>query len=192
MVTDVISDLLADLQVDPAYNSDTLEMLEKGESKYLKDLRINFKNVLQSEYLNEKETALIGLAIAVNQQNAPLKKLLHVKAEEYGATEQEIGETVACASLLATNNVFYRFRHFVKKDKYNQLQGRIKMSIMMNPFLGKEFFELVSLAVSSVNGCEMCVNAHEQSVLGHGGSEERIFDAIRIAAVVTGLTKVVF
>lgn len=192
MVTDVISDLLADLHVEEGYNSDALAMLEKGESKYLKDLRINFKNVLQSEHLNEKETALIGLAIAINQQNAPLKKHLHSLAEEYGATEQEIGETVACASLLATNNVFYRFRHFVKKDKYNQLQGRIKMSIMMNPVLGKEFFELVSLAVSAVNGCEMCVNAHEHSVLGHGGNEERIFDAIRIAAVLTGLTKVVF
>lgn len=186
-----MDELLTELQVDTSFNNDTLEILDKGESRYIKDLKVNVKNVLQSEYLSEKECALIGLAIAVNGENVLLKKFYSNLATEKGASAAEIAESAACASLLATNNVLYRFRHFVKKDKYNQLQGRIKMSIMMNPVLGKEFFELVSLAVSAVNGCEMCVNAHEQSVLSHGGSEERIFDAIRIAAVLTGLTKVI-
>jgi lipoyl-dependent peroxiredoxin subunit D len=39
---------------------------------------------------------------------------------------------------------------------------RIKMNIMMKPVTGKEFFELMSLTISAVNGCEMCVNAHEK------------------------------
>lgn len=192
MVTEVINDLLTDLQLESGYSNDSLSLLAKGESKYLKDLRINVKNVLQSEVLSEKETALVALSVAVNQQNEPLRRFLGALAVKHGATDQEVGEVVACTSLLASNNVLYRFRHFVKKDKYNQLQGRIKMSIMMNPVLGKEFFELVSLAVSAVNGCEMCVNAHENSVLGHGGTEERIFDAIRIASVITGLSKVIY
>lgn len=191
MENEIMDELLTELQVDTSFNNDTLEILDKGESRYIKDLKVNVKNVLQSEYLSEKECALIGLAIAVNGENVLLKKFYSNLATEKGASAAEIAESAACASLLATNNVLYRFRHFVKKDKYNQLQGRIKMSIMMNPVLGKEFFELVSLAVSAVNGCEMCVNAHEQSVLSHGGSEERIFDAIRIAAVLTGLTKVI-
>jgi alkyl hydroperoxide reductase subunit D len=63
---------------------------------------------------------------------------------------------------------------------------------MMNPTLGKEFFELVSLAVSAVNGCEMCVKSHEQSVLQQGGTESRIWDAIRISSIVTSLGKVVY
>lgn len=61
------------------------------------------------------------------------------------------------------------------------------MSIMMNPVLGKEFFELVSLVVSAVNGCEACVRSHEESILKQGSSETRIFDAIRLASVVKGL-----
>jgi len=191
MNNEVIDELLTELQVESTFNSDTLDILDQGESRYIKDLKVNVKNVLQSDYLSEKECALIGLAIAVNGQNEVLKKFYLNLSTEKGATKAETAEVVACASLLATNNVLYRFRHFVKKDKYNQLQGRIKMSIMMNPVLGKEFFELVSLAVSAVNACEMCINAHEQSVLNHGGSEERIFDAIRIAAVITGLSKIV-
>jgi alkyl hydroperoxide reductase subunit D len=191
MTNEIIDELLADLNIQTSFNKDTLDILERGESRYIKDLKVNLKNVLLSEYLSEKECALIGLAIAVNEKNVLLKEFYSDLSSEKGATAAEIAEVAACTSLLATNNVLYRFRHFVKKDKYNQLQGKIKMSIMMNPVLGKEFFELVSLAVSAVNGCEMCVNAHEQSVLTHGGSEERIFDAIRISAVITGLTKVI-
>lgn len=63
---------------------------------------------------------------------------------------------------------------------------------MMNPVTGKEFFELMSLAISAINGCEMCVNAHENSLIKMGTIEERIFDAIRIASLVTATSKVVF
>ena len=49
-----------------------------------------------------------------------------------------------------------------------------------------------SLAISAVNGCEMCVNAHEDGLIKLGTTEERIFDAIRIAALVTATGKVIF
>ncbi|MCB0511910.1 MAG: carboxymuconolactone decarboxylase family protein, partial [Bacteroidetes bacterium] len=88
--------------------------------------------------------------------------------------------------------VFYRFRHFVDKEVYNNSPARLRMNIMMSPVLGKEFFELVSLAVSAINGCEMCVKSHEQSVLANGGTEQRIWDSIRIASIITSLGKVVY
>jgi alkyl hydroperoxide reductase subunit D len=49
--------------------------------------------------------------------------------------------------------------------------------------LGKEFFELMSLVLSAVNGCEMCVTSHETSVKSHGATEQRIFDAVRLGAI---------
>ena len=111
-------------------------------------------------------------------------------AKEKEATDAEIAEMHACTSLLSVNNVFYRFRHFAGKESYNNMPARIKMNIMMNPVTGKEFFELVSLVVSAVNGCEQCVKSHEASVLNQGGTEERIFDAIRLGAIVRGLSQV--
>jgi alkyl hydroperoxide reductase subunit D len=66
------------------------------------------------------------------------------------------------------------------------------MSIMMNPVFGKEFFELMSLAVSALNGCEMCVNAHEASLLKLGTSENRIFDTIKLTAIVRSFTSIQF
>ncbi len=124
-------------------------------------------------------------------KNNALIKTYSAHAKSYEANNEEIAEAQACASLLSANNVLYRFRHFVSKEPYDQMRAGIRMNIMMNPLLGKELFELISLAVSSVNGCEMCVKSHEVSVLEAGGSEERIWDAIKIASIVTSADRVI-
>ena len=184
-------DLLKDLHSDDNIDHTSLNSMVAGETKYLRDLRINLKNVITSEFISVKEAYLLALSIAVNERNRSLISSFTALAMENGATDAEIAEIHACTSLLSVNNVFYRFRHFAGKESYNTMPARIKMTIMMNPVLGKEFFELVSLAVSAVNGCEMCVKSHEASLVSLGTKEERIFDAVRIASVVRGLSQVV-
>lgn len=163
-----------------------VQLLAGKDHKYLRDLRINLQNALSYANLTKKESHLLALAVALNEKHENLTQAFLPLAEAEGATPDEIAELHALVSLMNVNNVFYRFRHFINKDYYNQTPAGIKMSIMMNPVLGKEFFELASLAVSAINGCEMCVNAHEQSVLQHGATEARIYDAIRLTAVVKG------
>ena len=68
----------------------------------------------------------------------------------------------------------------------------MRMQIMMKPATGKPFFELMSLAVSAVNGCEQCVNSHEDSLIKLQEKEEKIWDAVRIATVVTATGKVIY
>lgn len=180
------------LQVESGYQTEALNILEEGKSRYLADLKINFKNSLESEFLNKTEIALLGVAIATNANNSVLRVFFIRTAKDSGASAEAIAEAVACASLLSANNVLYRFRHFTKKDKYNEIPARIKMNIMGRPVSGKEFFELMSLAVSAVNGCEMCVNAHEASLLELGSKEERIFEAVRLASVITSTSKAIY
>ncbi|HPA36531.1 MAG TPA: carboxymuconolactone decarboxylase family protein [Chitinophagales bacterium] len=189
---ETIQELMADLGVQPGYTTATLEQLGAADSKYLRDLKLNVKSVLTSESLSAKESYLLALAIATNNNNTVLQAAFTAKAKENEASDAEIAEAQACASLLAANNVFYRFRHFVDKEFYNNAPAKLRMNIMMNPVLGKEFFELVSLAVSAVNGCEMCVKSHEQSVLHAGSSEQRVWDAIRLASIITSLSKMVY
>jgi alkyl hydroperoxide reductase subunit D len=57
--------------------------------------------------------------------------------------------------------------------------------------LGKEFFELLSTAVSAVNGCQMCVTSHEKALLGHGTTKQRIHDAVRLAAVIKSIAVII-
>jgi len=190
--TEITNEILEALGIDNDYRTESLELLEKGESRYLRDLKLNLTSTLTSEHLNAKECALIGLSSAINNNNKVLIQFFTRYAEEQGATAAETAEAAGCASLLASNNIFYRFRHFTQKEKYSQIPARIRMQLMMKPVTGKEFFELMSLAISAINGCEMCVNAHEDSLIKMGTTEERIFDAVRIASLVTAAGKIIF
>jgi alkyl hydroperoxide reductase subunit D len=190
--TEIINEILQSLGIDTAYRTDSLTLLEKGESRYLRDLKLNLTSTLTSEHLSTKECALTGLATAINNNNSLLIQFFSRYAQEQGATDADTAEAAGCASLLASNNIFYRFRHFTQKEKYGQIPARIRMQLMIKPVTGKEFFELMSLAISAVNGCEMCVNAHEDSLIKMGTSEERVFDAVRIASLVTATGKIVF
>lgn len=185
------SDLLKDLKIDEGRKFTSLEAMVTGDTRYLRDLRINLKNTLASENLSPKEAYLLALAVASTERNEVLTCSFTDYAKENGATEGEIAEIHACASMLSVNNVLYRFRHFANQEAYNNMPAGIKMNVMMSPVLGKEFFELVSLAVSAVNGCETCVGSHEASVRKLGTSQARVFDAVRLASIVRGLSVVI-
>lgn len=181
-----------DIFGESSINNKALELLNATDFKYLRDLKLNFNSTLTSEHLSAKECALLGLSVAANNQNGILIEFYKNYALKFEATEDELAEAVSCASLLASNNVFYRFRHFTQKEKYTQIPARIRMQLMVKPVTSKEFFELLSLAISAVNGCEMCVNAHEDSLIKLGSKEERIFDAVRIASIVTATGKIIY
>ena len=188
---ETFQNLINDLNIPHYVPSVNAQALLNVNARYIKDIKINTGNVLNnSQHLNRKEALLLALAVAINEKYDLLKESFTTLAGEAGATPEEIAEVTACTSLMNTNNVFYRFRHFMGKDFYNNQPAGIKMSIMMNPVLGKEFFELASLVVSSINGCEMCVTSHEQSVLQHGSSEARVFEAVKLGAVIKGLISV--
>ncbi len=188
---ETVVSLLGLVGLDATAEFPVLDSLSKSDSRFLRDLKINVGNALNSnQQLSKKEARLLALSVAANEKHQPLIDSLSEAARQEGATDAQIAETLACTSLLSTNNVFYRFRHFIGKDYYNNTQAGIRMSIMMNPVLGKEFFELMSLVVSAINGCEMCVRSHEDSVLKHGASEARVFEAIRLGAVIKGLITV--
>ena len=167
--------------------SASLKTLAAADARYLRDLKINITNALNAESLGKKDAYLIGLSIAANEKVEPLQKAFEALALQSGATDKEVAEVISCTSLMNANNVYYRFRHFMNEEFYNTAQAGIRMSIMAAPVVGKELFELVSLVVSAVNGCEMCVTSHEKALIGHGTPKQRIHDAVRLGAVVKSL-----
>lgn len=176
------------LKIEPENIGQGLATVAHNEHKYIKDLKVNVSNALNFPNLNRKESTLLALGASINEKNKVLIGAFEQLARENGANELEIADVYACVSLLSTNNIFYRFRHFTKKEYYETTPAGIKMSIMMNPVVGKEFFELLSLAISALNGCELCVNSHEDSLIKLGASEARIYDTIRLVAIIKGLT----
>ncbi|SEW41663.1 carboxymuconolactone decarboxylase family protein [Chitinophaga arvensicola] len=167
--------------------SGKLQSLANVDARYLKDLKINVSNSLAAGTLTKKEAYMIGLAVAVNEKHTDLQASFEKLAVQEGATDKEIAEVISCTSLMSANNVFYRFRHFVNKEFYTTTPAGIRMSIMANPVLGKEFFELLSLVVSALNGCEMCVTSHEEALLKHGTDQQRVLESVRLGAVLRSL-----
>ncbi|MCU7552764.1 carboxymuconolactone decarboxylase family protein [Chitinophagaceae bacterium LB-8] len=179
--------LLKEIGLGEASLSNNLQTLANVDARYLRDLKINVTNALNAETLSKKEAYLIAIAVAANEKNAELQRSFEQFSTQNGATDKEIAEVLSCTSLLSANNVYYRFRHFMHDEFYNNAQAGIRMSIMANPLLGKEFFELVSLVVSALNGCELCVTSHEKTLVTHGSSKQRIHDAVRLGAVIRSL-----
>jgi lipoyl-dependent peroxiredoxin subunit D len=82
------------------------------------------------------------------------------------------------------NNIYYRFLHLVEDGEYATMPARLRMNIIGNPGIDKLDFELLSLAVSAVNGCGMCSTSHEKKLRSGGITREQIQSAIRIASVI--------
>ncbi len=76
----------------------------------------------------------------------------------------------------------YRFLHLVGNDEYSKLPARLRMNAMANPGVDKVTFELMSIAVSAINGCGMCIESHEKVLRKHEVTAEGIQSAVRIAA----------
>lgn len=87
-------------------------------------------------------------------------------------------------SLMAMDNVYYRFRHMVGKPVYGEKPAGLRMNRLMQPATTRTDFELMALAASAINGCEMCVRAHEKAVTEGGLTPDHVNDAVRIAATI--------
>ncbi len=85
---------------------------------------------------------------------------------------------------MGMNNIYYRFLHLVEDEEYKQMPARLRMNVMASPGIDKQDFELLSLAVSAINGCGTCVASHERQLRQHGLSREAVQSTVRIAAVI--------
>jgi alkyl hydroperoxide reductase subunit D len=148
-----------------------------------KDIQLNLSSVLQGGALDDTQRWSVAVASAIASGNGVLQEaVLQDAATKVG--EAAIDDARAAAALMAMNNVYYRFRHLVGKDSYASKPARLRMNRIGQPKTDKATFELVCLAVSAINGCEVCIRSHERAVLEGGLTEEHVHDAVRIAATI--------
>jgi len=160
-----------------------LEDLRNTIPEAARDVRLNLQSVLQGGALSADQRWGVAIASAVASRNPRLRDA--VLEEARGEVSPAVVEDAqAAAALMAMNNVYYRFRHMIGKPSYSEKPARLRMNRLVKPAGSKLDFELFSLAVSAINGCEMCLQAHERTVIEGGLTEEHVHDAVRIAATV--------
>jgi alkyl hydroperoxide reductase subunit D len=162
---------------------EALEIVRQKFPDIAKDIKLNLQSVLGESSLSveQKWGAAVACAIAVG--NVELRDATIADARKQ-APAGVVEDAAAAAVLMAMNNVFYRSRHMLGKESYNSKSPRLRMNRMLQPASGKANFELFSLAVSAIHGCEVCLQAHEKTLIEHHGvSEDQIVETLRIAAV---------
>ena len=148
-----------------------------------KDIKLNLQNVLGQGSLSAAQRWGVAIASAIAARNGELRNAIIDDAK--GEIEAGvIDDAAAAAALMAMNNVYYRFRHFMAEASYDTKPARLRMNRIARPVTNKTDFELFCLAVSAINGCETCVRSHEKNVIEGGLSDDQIHDAVRIAATV--------
>ena len=76
------------------------------------------------------------------------------------------------AALLEALAIEIRSEVREKRDRLSPIAG--DMNVIGNPGIEKDDFELFSLAVSAMNGCGMCIDAHDKVVRDHGITAEYV------------------
>lgn len=162
---------------------EALQQLAAAFPEPTKDIRLNLASVLQQSTLSPVQRFGVALAVAHACRSPALAAAIQASAGD-ALPPAVAGDALAAAALMAMNNVYYRFRHMVAKSEYEQLPPRLRMQRLASPAGNKVDFELFALAVSAVNGCATCVQAHERVVTEGGLTPAHVHDAVRIAAVV--------
>ncbi len=170
----------------PELATPQLDALKEQFKDPARDVKLNLGTVLNAQALTAEQTWLVALASAYYIGDLRLRDALLADARAAGVGVELVEDAEAAAALMATNTVFYRFRHMVGKESYSQKPARLRMQWMARPRTSKGDFELASLAIAALAGCDVCIKAHEASVQQHGLGEDHVLEAVRIAAVLNG------
>lgn len=161
----------------------SLDALRDQLPDYAKDIKLNLGNLASEDTLSEQQKWGTFLSCALAGRNPDVIRAIAAEAEGKLSAEA-VRAAKAAAGIMAMNNVYYRFGHEAGNDVYKTMPAKLRMTVIGNPGVEKTDFELWSLAVSAINGCFMCVDAHEAVVRKGGITSEQIQAAVRIAAVV--------
>lgn len=165
----------------------TLDALRDALPDFAKDIRLNLGSVIKQDpntglTLNQ----VWGIALASAYATRHPGVISAIAGEASGVlTAEETQAAKAAASVMAMNNVYYRFIHLAHDQELSQLPAGLRMNVIAAPGIDKVTFELYSLGVSAINGCGLCIESHAAAVQKHEVTKQGVQHCVRIAAVVT-------
>lgn len=164
----------------------TLDSIKDAIPDHARDVRLNLGSVLTTQGapgLNEQQIWSVALASAIAARNVAFTREIEALAREK-LDDAGVNGARAAAAIMGMNNVYYRFLHLVEDSEYQSMPARLRMNVLANPGIDRNDFELLSLAVSAINACGLCITSHERKLREHGVSREAIQSTVRIASVI--------
>ena len=168
----------------------SIDTLKSQMPDYAKDIKLNLSNLANDEGLSDQQKWGTFLASALGTRQADVIAQVEEEAAQHVSPEA-LNAAKAAAAIMAQNNGYYRFVHLSSNKEYGTIPAKLRMNVMGNPGVEKADFELWSLAVSAINGCGMCLDAHEAELKKAGLGVEQIQTAVRIAATIAAAAAVI-
>lgn len=165
----------------------SIDNLKGALPEYAKDLKLNLGSLARSTELSEQQLWGTFLAAAAATKSPAVLREISEDAADILSGEA-FDAALGAASIMGMNNVAYRAKGFLGDD-YTQVRMGLRMNIIGNPGVEKADFELWSLAVSTINGCHDCTAAHARVVREAGLTKEQVWEAVKVAATVTGVAQ---
>lgn len=168
----------------------SIQTLKSRIPDYAKDIKLNLSSLAGDETLDTQKLWGTFLASAIATGNATVIAAIEEEAAD-NLSAAALDAAKSAASIMAMNNIYYRFAHIASNKEYATMPAKLRMNVIGNPGVDKVDFELWSLAVSAINGCGMCIDAHEAELRKHGLGSADIQTAVRIAATVNAVASVI-
>lgn len=165
----------------------SIENLKSRIPEYAKDIKLNLSSMTNDETLSAQQLWGTFVASALAGRNAEVIAAIESEAAQKISPEA-LNAAKAAAAVMAMNNVYYKFAGMM--PDYQTLPAKLRMNVIANPGVDKVDFELWSLAVSAINGCQFCVKSHEKQLRDHGTSTEQVQTAVRVASVVQAVSAI--
>ena len=168
-----------------------LENLIAQIPNYAKDIKINLQSILNKEstILLPKQVFGAALSSAYATKEKTLIDILQNEVQNI-LSQAEIEAVKTASVLMAMNNIYYRFTHLSEDKEYSQMHAGLRMRGIVDHGIEKIDFEIFSLAVSIINGCGMCIDAHANQLIKHGLSKTQIQMVAKIAAVINSTAQI--
>ncbi len=161
----------------------SIEQLKGSIPDFAKDVRLNLASMASDETLDAQTKYGLFLACAITTRNPAVISAMEAAAAG-NLTPAAIAAAKSAAAVMAMNNIYYRFVHLASNKEYATMPARLRMNVIANPGVDKADFELWSLAVSAINGCGACIDAHEKVLNDAGVAAATIQTAVRFAAII--------
>jgi len=158
-----------------------LDPIKNQLPEFAKDLKLNLSTVLDNEDFSRDQTLGCALASAYAARHKGLQAAILAEAD---FDETYLYGIKAAHAIMGMNNIYYRFLHLTKNEAYKKLPANLRMNIIKNHGIDDQDYEMFAFAVSVINACDMCVEAHEQNLRKQGLSETEIQTVVRIASVI--------
>jgi lipoyl-dependent peroxiredoxin subunit D len=167
-----------------------LEALAAALPAYAEDLAANLAAAFADGSLTDQQTWGCFVASAQAVATPVVIQAIEAAANEAGLGPVALAAAKGAAAIMAQNNIYFRALTLIANPAYRTMRSGLRMRIVSHPGAPRDDFDLWCVAVSAIHGCPDCLNAHEAPLCARGVAAEAVLAALRIAAVVHAMSRV--